>query len=114
MNRISPLAIALALALGVPGAFADEAATDPSAIKDSAKAAVSSAISAGKNLLGGVTDGVTEGRESAQGSDGSIVVSSLEQLDGQVSVQLLKVETAEDGSLNACSASRTPRTSHCA
>lgn len=101
MNRISLRVIALVAALGAPATFADDVATEPSTIKDSAKAAVSTAITAGKNLLGGVTDGVTEGRESAQGSDGSIVVSSLEQLDGQVSVQLLKVDTAEDGSLNA-------------
>lgn len=101
MSRISPLAITLVFALGAPATFAEEAATDSSTIKDSAKAAVATAITAGKNLLGGVTDGVTEGRESAQGADGSIVVSSLEQLDGQVSVQLLKVETAEDGNVNA-------------
>jgi hypothetical protein len=101
MNRISPLALALAFALGAPAAVADEAATDSSTIKDSAKAAVSTAITAGKNLLGGVSDGVTEGRVDAQGADGSIVVSNLEQLDGQVSVQLLKIETVEDGNLSA-------------
>ncbi|WP_068826079.1 hypothetical protein [Pseudomonas sp. BMS12] len=101
MNRISLLVTATALMVSASTALADEVATDPSTIKDSAKAAVSAAISAGKNLLGGVADGVTEGRESAQGSDGSIVVSSLEQLDGQVSVQLLKVESVEDGSLSA-------------
>ena len=102
MNRISPLAIALALALSVPAALADEAAaSEPSTIKDSAKAAVSTAITAGKNLLGGVSDGVTEGRVEAQGADGSIVVSNLEQLDGQVSVELLKVETVDDGNLSA-------------
>ncbi|MFV3330411.1 hypothetical protein ACQCLI_03335 [Pseudomonas nitroreducens] len=96
-----PLALSLLVALGAPTVFAEEAATGSSALKDSAKAAVSSAISAGKNLLGGVSDGVTEGRESAQGSDGSIVVSSLAQMDGQVSVQLLKVEPGEDGNLVA-------------
>lgn len=101
MNRISSLAIALAAALGASAACADEAATEPSTIKDSAKAAVSTAITAGKNLLGGVSDGVTEGRVEAQGADGSIVVSSLEQLDGQVSVQLLKLETVEEGNLSA-------------
>ena len=52
MNRISPLAITLALALSAPAALADEAAaSEPSTIKDSAKAAVSTAITAGKNLL---------------------------------------------------------------
>ncbi|MDU4249463.1 hypothetical protein [Pseudomonas sp.] len=96
-----PLALSLLVALGAPTVFAEEAATGSSALKDSAKAAVSSAISAGKNLLGGVSDGVTEGRESAQGSDGSVVVSSLAQMDGQVSVQLLKVEPGEDGNLVA-------------
>ncbi|MBB4862602.1 hypothetical protein HNP46_001446 [Pseudomonas nitritireducens] len=101
MNRISLLTLALLAALGTSRAFAEDAAAGSSALKDSAKAAVSSAISAGKNLLGGVSDGVTEGRESAQGSDGSIVVSSLAQMEGQVSVQLLKVESSEDGNLTA-------------
>lgn len=99
MRKTSRMSVLLAMLLPV-AAFAAEPASESSTLKDSAKAAVSSAITAGKNLLGGATEGVTEGRESAQGADGSIVVSSLEQLDGKVTVELLKVEPSSDNSLN--------------
>ncbi len=69
-------------------------ADEGSAIKDSAKSAVSSAISAGKNLLGGITEGVTDGRESAQGVDGARVVSNRDQMHDVVQVDVLKMEPA--------------------
>ncbi|WP_213937778.1 hypothetical protein [Pseudomonas sp. dw_612] len=67
-----------------------------SSIKDSAKAAVSSAISAGKNLLGGVSEGVLDGRQSAQGVDGASIISSREQMKDRIDVQVLKTEAAGD------------------
>lgn len=94
MHIRTHLALALLLSAGL--ACAEEPASDSSTLKDSAKAAVSSAISAGKNLLGGASEGVTEGRESAQGADGALVISQLDQLDGKVEVKLLKVEAVDD------------------
>lgn len=67
-----------------------------STLKDSAKSAVSSAISAGKNLLGGVSEGVLDGRQSAQGVDGASIISSREQMKGRVDVQVLKTEAVGD------------------
>jgi len=67
-----------------------------STLKDSAKSAVSSAISAGKNLLGGVSEGVLDGRQSAQGVDGASIISSREQMKGRVDVQVLKTEASGD------------------
>ncbi|WP_038436600.1 hypothetical protein [Pseudomonas brassicacearum] len=70
--------------------------TDGSLIKDSTKAAVSSFITAGKNLLGGVSEGVLDGRESAQGADGAAIISSNEQLKDRVSIEVLKLEPVDD------------------
>lgn len=91
MSRNSGMYVVLAAMLGSSPAFADEPTTT-STIRDSAKATVSSAIAAGKNLLGGFTEGVTEGRESAEGVDGASSVSDLSQLDGKVAVELLRAE----------------------
>ncbi|HSX90295.1 MAG TPA: hypothetical protein VLG17_20140 [Pseudomonas sp.] len=95
MNRNSGMSIVLATMLGVTPAFADEPTTT-STIRDSAKATVSTAIEAGKNLLGGFSEGVTEGRESAEGADGAASVSDLSQLDGKVIVELLRAEPEGD------------------
>lgn len=93
LSRTSTL---LAAVLGASLALAEEAPATDSTLKDAAQSAVSSAISAGKNLLGGVTAGVTEGRESAQGTDGSTAISEFKQLEGRVQVKLLKAEPEGD------------------
>ncbi len=59
--RIAALGLLLPLAAG-----SAVAAEEGSSVKDAAKAAVSSAIETGKNLLGGVSEGITSGRQSAQ------------------------------------------------
>ena len=64
--RIAALGLLLPLAAG-----SAVAAEEGSSVKDAAKAAVSSAIETGKNLLGGVSEGITSGRQSAQGADGA-------------------------------------------
>ncbi|KPN88389.1 hypothetical protein [Pseudomonas nunensis] len=76
--------------------FAEGEPANDSSIKDSAKAAVSSAISAGKNLLGGVSEGVLDGRQSAQGVDGASIISSREQMKDRIDVQVLKTEAVGD------------------
>lgn len=96
MGNYSRSGIALALLLAAGTAFAEEPAESTSTLKESAKAAVSSAISAGKNLIGGATEGVTQGRESAQSADGATSISQLDQLEGKVEVKLLKVEAVDD------------------
>jgi hypothetical protein len=95
MGKLSRTSMALALLLGAGMVCAEEPAGEGSTLKDSAKAAVSSAISAGKNLLGGASEGVTEGRESTQGADGAVIISQYDQLAGKVEVKLLKVEAVE-------------------
>ncbi|MDI6526242.1 hypothetical protein QMA71_11940 [Pseudomonas otitidis] len=96
MGISSRVSLALALLLGAGSATAEEPTDTGSPIKDSAKAAVSAAISAGKNLLGGASEGITEGRQSAQGADGALVISQLDQLDGKIEVHLLKTEAQDE------------------
>ncbi|MDO7896030.1 hypothetical protein [Pseudomonas citrulli] len=67
-----------------------------SVIKDSTKSAVSTFITAGKNLLGGVSEGVLDGRESVQGTDGAAIVSNGEQMKDRVQVEVLKVDAADE------------------
>ncbi|RMM51368.1 hypothetical protein ALQ77_01078 [Pseudomonas corrugata] len=76
--------------------FAEAEPADGSLIKDSTKAAVSSFITAGKNLLGGVSEGVLDGRESAQGTDGAAIISSGEQMKDRIGVEVLKLEPSDD------------------
>lgn len=78
---------------------AAEVESSDSTIKSTAKAAVSSVITAGKNLLGGVSEGVVDGRQTVQGADGAEIISSLAQMKDRITVELLKVELRADGSV---------------
>jgi hypothetical protein len=95
MGKHSRTGIALALLLASSLACAEEPAGEGSTLKESAKAAVSTAITAGKNLLGGASEGVTEGREATQGADGALIISQYEQLADKVEVKVLKAEAVE-------------------
>lgn len=95
MNHRAGMFALLASIISVAPAFADEAASESSTLRDSAKSTMSTAITAGKNLMGGLTEGVTEGREGAEGTDGSLSISALEQLQGKVEIELLR--TAPEG-----------------
>jgi len=79
-----------------PLCLAEGEPTDGSVIKDSTKAAVSSFITAGKNLLGGVSEGVLDGRESVQGTDGAAIISSGEQMKNRIAIEVLKVEPSDE------------------
>lgn len=85
--RIAALGLLLPLAAG-----SAVAAEEGSSVKDAAKAAVSSAIETGKNLLGGVSEGITSGRQSAQGADGAKVVSDNAGFAEIGQVEVLKTE----------------------
>lgn len=85
--RIAALGLLLPLAAG-----SAVAAEEGSSVKDAAKAAVSSAIETGKNLLGGVSEGITSGRQSAQGADGANVVSDNAGFAEIGQVEVLKTE----------------------
>lgn len=67
-----------------------------SVIKDSTKSAVSSLITAGKNLLGGVSEGVLDGRESVQGTDGAAIITSGEQMKDRITIEVLKLEPSDE------------------
>lgn len=86
--RIAALGLLLPLAAG-----SAVAAEEGSSVKDAAKAAVSSAIETGKNLLGGVSEGITSGRQSAQGADGAKVVSDNAGFAEIGQVEVLKTES---------------------
>ncbi|MGU1577572.1 hypothetical protein ACSETU_13085 [Pseudomonas aeruginosa] len=80
--RIAALGLLLPLAAG-----SAVAAEEGSSVKDAAKAAVSSAIETGKNLLGGVSEGITSGR-----ADGAKVVSDNAGFAEIGQVEVLKTE----------------------
>ncbi|PXB80179.1 hypothetical protein C0045_01130 [Pseudomonas aeruginosa] len=89
--RIAALGLLLLLLLPLAAGSA-VAAEEGSSVKDAAKAAVSSAIETGKNLLGGVSEGITSGRQSAQGADGAKVVSDNAGFAEIGQVEVLKTE----------------------
>ena len=76
---------------------AEPESTSDSSIKDLTKAAVSSAIAVGKNLLGGINEGLLEGRGSVKGVDGAAIISSHLQLKGRLTIQVLKAEPDNEG-----------------
>ncbi|VVP60763.1 hypothetical protein [Pseudomonas fluorescens] len=81
-------------------AFSDTPAPESSMLRDSASSVMSSLISTGKNLVGGITDGVTKGRESTESSDGAVVLSGLEPMTEMLIVELLSVEPPKSPGMN--------------
>lgn len=69
---------------------------DSSPVRDAAKEITSNVISFGKNLLGGLSDGVTDGRKSSEGADGAIIVSSLTELESKLEVEVVNVSSHDD------------------
>ncbi len=65
-------------------------------IKDTAKSAVSSIVSMGKNLMGGINEGVDAGRQSTLGADGAMIISSHESMAGKLSAEIIKVEQKDE------------------
>ncbi|WP_256594847.1 hypothetical protein [Pseudomonas sp. OV226] len=93
-------ASALLMAGFLPAAsFADISAPEPNTLRDSASSVMSSLISTGKNLAGGIAEGVTKGRESTESSDGAVVLSGLEPMAEMLTVELLNNGVVNDTGL---------------
>lgn len=59
--------------------------------KDMISEATKSAISFGKDMLKGLNDGVDEGRKDAEGVDGAVTVTNVEELEQYVKVEVIEV-----------------------
>ena len=70
-------------------ALAELEPSNSSFIREQTKSAISAVISVGKDIMGGVSEGVLDGRHSAQGTDGATSISSHTQMAARVEVQLL-------------------------
>lgn len=55
-----------------------------------------SVITFGKDLMKGLNDGVDEGRKGAEGADGAVTVTNVEEMARYISVEVLAVESVED------------------
>lgn len=67
-------------------------AEDASTLKDGISSAISGTVSAGKDMLVGIQEGVTQGRKEGESEDGAILISSKDELMKYVTVSVLKVE----------------------
>ena len=74
------------------------AETEENPVAETAKTVVSGIVSFTKNIIGGVTEGVNDGRKTGQSADGAVIVDTLEGLDQNLGVQLIAV--AQDGEGN--------------
>lgn len=77
-------------------AFPVLAAEDSSVMKDGVKSVVSGVISAGKDAISGVKDGVDDGRQSGSSIDGALIISDKENLAKYVSASVSSVEKVGD------------------
>ena len=68
------------------------AADDSSTIKTGVKTIISETVSAGKNVVSGITEGVDEGRKGAGSTDGADIVSSKADFERLLSADVRKVE----------------------
>lgn len=87
MNRV--FAVLTAIILFSPLSCSDS--------RESAANLTKNAIKLGKEVLGGISQGVDEGRKEAEGVDGAVIVTTMEELEAHVDVQLLKVRSSAEG-----------------
>lgn len=82
------------LFIASPLAWAGE---DSSTIKSGVKTIISETVSAGKNVVSGVTEGVDEGRKGAGSTDGANIVSNKADFERLLSADVRKVEELSPG-----------------
>lgn len=61
--------------------------------KETAAEATKNVIKIGKDILGGVNQGVDEGRKESTGIDGAVVVTNIDELEKSVDIELLMVRS---------------------
>lgn len=64
--------------------------------KDTVSDVTRSVVTFGKELFGGVNDGVDQGRAQSEGVDGAVVVTDLQGLNQHVDVEILRVTAQAD------------------
>ena len=85
---------ALFLFLASPLAWAEE---DSSLVKTGVKSIISETVSAGKNVVSGVVEGVDEGRKGADSTDKANIVSSKADFERLLTADVRKVEELGPG-----------------
>ncbi|MBD3642723.1 hypothetical protein [Alcanivorax sp.] len=64
--------------------------------KDIISDTTKSVITFGKDLMKGLNDGVDEGRKGAEGADGAVTVTNVDEMEQFISVEVLGVESTDD------------------
>ncbi|MEJ1250637.1 hypothetical protein [Denitratimonas tolerans] len=85
--RKSISAVCLLLLVATGSAIADT--------RDVVRSVTERVVSFGKDIVGGVAEGVDSGRKGAEGTDGSIVVGKHEELAGVGQIRLIGVQPWE-------------------
>lgn len=89
--RKSVFTMCFLLAAGVPAAWAAEEASG-STVKKGVSSIVSGAVSAGKNAITGVVEGVETGRKEGESVDGARIAAGREDFQKLLSVSVVKAE----------------------
>jgi hypothetical protein len=63
--------------------------------KDMAADTTKTVIKFSKQVLGGISEGVDEGRKEAEGIDGAVIVTNIDELEQYVNVELLTVKSVD-------------------
>ncbi len=71
-------------------------AEDATVMKESVKSVVTGVISAGKDALSGVKDGVDDGRKTGVSVDGAVIITDKEELNKFIAVSVLSVTKVAD------------------
>ena len=61
--------------------------------QDTTAEATKSVVKFSKEVLGGISSGIDEGRKEAEGIDGAVIVTNIEELEQNVEIELLKVRS---------------------
>jgi hypothetical protein len=91
------LALALPALAACSGDKPQEASQDDGTIKSGVASVVSGAVSATKDVVTGISQGVDEGRQSGASLDGAVVILNQEDFQKLASVSVLRIEERASG-----------------
>jgi len=106
--RFTLFLILICLSLPLFSSESKKEEKEQSTVKNAVTKATSKVITFGKDLVGGLSEGVTDGRKGSEGSDGAIIVSNLTEMDESVTIKLLGVEQSGDSQVIATFAIKNP------
>lgn len=95
LYKFSCAVLLVAACLSARSVIAEEAQSPVDSLRGFTRSIISSGVSTGRDILGGISEGVMQGRQSVDSADGARVIGSDDAMGPWLEVELLEVATKD-------------------